>query len=374
MWIKKLSLRNFRNYEEAEISFEKGRNLIFGENAQGKTNLIEAVFYLSCLKTFRGVKDSGAVMHEKESCTIDGDFSAYGRDFNISCTVSERGRRLFVNGVREDKPINHIGLIKTVVFSPDDLQLIKEGPSLRRRFMNMSVSQMKPAYIKALSEHKKLLEHKRKILKDPQRTPSMIEFLDVINEGISEKAAFITKERAAFLSEISEISQGIMKEISNGREKISIKYNCASSIEDPFSDENKERLFEHLRRRRVAELESGMCLVGSHRDDFTVCINGLSAREFASQGQIRSATLALKLSEHRLIEKDCGESPILLLDDVLSELDPMRQQFLINDASRGQTLITGCDPSVFSGPFSGKVFAVAAGRVQEQDIKEKEVL
>ncbi len=374
MWIKKLSLRNFRNYEEAEITFEKGRNLIFGENAQGKTNLIEAVFYLSCLKTFRGGKDSGAIMHEKENCNIEGAFSAYGREYNISCALSERKRRLSVNGVYEDRPINHIGLIKTVVFSPDDLQLIKEGPALRRRFMNISISQMRPSYIKALSEYKRLLEHKRKIIKDAEKASSMIDFLDVIDEGLSEKAAFLTKERAAFLSEISEISQGIIKEISNGKEEISIKYNCASSIEDPFSEENGKRLFEHMRRRRSAEFESGMCLVGSHRDDFTVYINGSPAREFASQGQIRSATLALKLSEHRLIEKDCGESPILLLDDVLSELDPMRQQFLINDASRGQTLITGCDPSMFSGLSSGKVFKVEAGRVNVQDIKEKEVL
>ena len=373
MIIKKLSLCNFRNYKEAEIEFGSGQNLIFGKNAQGKTNIIEAVFYLSCLKTFRGTKESSVVMYGEEKCNATGNFIAYGRDFSVSCDIAERGRKLFVNGISEPRPVNHIGLIKTVLFSPDDLQLIKEGPSLRRRFMNIAISQMRPSYIKTLSEYKRLIEHKRKILKDPLKGDEMLSFLDVIDEKLSEKIAFLTRERALFLLKTGEISNNIMEEISNGSERLSISYNCASSVEDPLSDENHDRILDHLRRRRRAELDSGMCLIGSHRDDFTVFINEKPAREFASQGQIRSATLALKLSEHRLMEKDCGESPNLLLDDVLSELDPTRQQFLINDASRGQTIITGCDPSMFSELSCGNIFTVENGKISE-GVKREEVL
>ncbi len=370
MRIKKLSLSNFRNYKEAEIEFCEGQNLIFGKNAQGKTNLIEAIFYLSCLKTFRGAKESSTIKYGEEKCNATGDFSAFGRDFKISCDITERGRRLFVNGIHEPRASNHIGLIKTVIFSPDDLQIIKEGPSLRRKFMNMAISQMKPSYIKALSEHNRLIEHKRKIIKGPERGEEILSFLDVIDEKLAEKISFITSERASFIENVSKLSQDIMGEISSGREKISIEYNFASSISNPFDvSENKELLISHLRRRRIAELESGMCLIGSHRDDFTVFINGKSARDFASQGQIRSATLALKLSEHRILEQDCGESPILLLDDVLSELDPMRQKYLINGSSRGQTIITGCDPAMFEGLKFGNMFTIDDGRIKE----EKEV-
>ncbi len=371
MVIKKLSLLNFRNYKEAEVAFCDGQNLIFGKNAQGKTNLIEAVFYLSCLKTFRGAKEKSAIMYGEERCNATGDFSAHGRDFNISCDISERGRSLFVNGIRETRASKHIGLIKTVVFSPDDLQLIKEGPALRRRFVNIAISQMRPSYMLALGEHNRLIEHKRKILKNPERREEMLSFLDVIDEKIAEKVALITCERAKFLENISLFSRKIMDEISEGSEKISIEYNFLSSIEDPQNvSENRERILSHLRRRRIAELESGMCLIGSHRDDFTVYINGKSAREFASQGQIRSATLALKLSEHRIMEKDCGESPILLLDDVLSELDPRRQKYLLHGAVGGQTIITGCDPAMFEGLLQGKIFTVDNGKIKE----EKEVL
>lgn len=363
MQINYLRISDFRNYSLAEIEFSEGQNLLFGENAQGKTNLIEAIFYLSCLKTFRGNRDSDAIRKDCPSAKIEGSFEAYGRKMEISCTISKSGRKLFVNGIPEKSPRNHIGLIKTVVFSPDDLQLIKEGPALRRRFMNIAISQMRPSYIKALSEHNKIVESKRKILKMEQGREAYSDYLDVLNEKLARAAAYITFERGEFLKKLEVFANRATGEISRGSEEMKIVYNCDSAVENPSDEDNFSKILEHLNRRKAAELASEACLVGAHRDDFTVYINGETARDFGSQGQIRSCVLALKVAEHEIIEKDSGQSPILLLDDVLSELDPSRREFLINDASRGQTIITGCDPSMFSELKKGKIFTISHGEV-----------
>ena len=370
MQIKKLKLSDFRNYENEEIEFSEGQNIIFGENAQGKTNLLESIFYLSCLKPFRGSRDADAIMKEKEYAEIIGNFMAYSRDVEVKCILTRAGRQLFVNGVRERSPRNHIGLIKTVVFSPDDLQLIKEGPANRRRYMNIALSQMLPAYIEALAEHNKLIESKRKILKDEKSRHIYYDYVDVLNEKLAKCAAYITYERGEFIKQIASFASETMKKISGGKDVLSVKYNFDSSLSDHTDKKNCERILDHLNRRKEAEFASGSCLVGTHKDDFTVSVNGSSARDFGSQGQIRSCVLSLKVAEHAVIEKDSGEAPILLLDDVLSELDPSRRSFLLNDVNRGQTIITGCDPSMFSELSKGSIFTVDAGRIIDKKNNE----
>ena len=363
MQITRLALENWRNYKYAEIEFSETQNLLFGKNAQGKTNLLEAIFYLSCLKTFRSKADFDAVLEGEKKARLRAGFIAYGRELEVSCDITKGKRNLSVNGIPVSKPSEHIGLIKTVVFSPDDLQLIKEGPALRRRFMNIAISQMRPSYIRALSEHNKLIESKRKILKMEEGKEKYFDYLDVINEKLARAMNEITRERAKFLDEISKSATETMKRISGGNEALDITYNCDSAAVDPAAD-NFENYLLHLSRRKEAELASEMCLVGAHRDDFTVRLNGKIARDFASQGQIRSCVLALKCAEHEIIERDSGEKPILLLDDVLSELDPSRRAFLINDVNRGQTVITGCDPSMFSELQCGKIFTISKGEVK----------
>jgi len=363
MIIKSLELTDFRNYKSATLDFSAERNLLFGENAQGKTNVLEAVFYLSCLKTFRGSREADAIRQGQPLAKLSASFDCFGREILINCDILKTGRRLFVNGIPIKRPSEHIGLIKTVVFSPDDLRLIKDGPALRRRFLNIAISQMRPSYIKALSEHNKIIETKRKILKMETGREAYYDYLDILNEKLSAACANITYERGEFIKLLRLSANETTKEISRGSEEMEIIYNCDSAIEDTADKENREKILYHLNRRKEAELASGMCLVGSHRDDFTVYINGNEARSFASQGQIRSCVLALKCAEHSILEKDSGESPIFLLDDVLSELDPSRREFLINDASRGQTIITGCDPSMFSELKKGKIFTISGGEV-----------
>ena len=363
MQVNRLKLSSFRNYDVADIELGEGQNLIFGENAQGKTNLLEALFYLSCLKTFRAGRDADMIKHGESVARLEGIFDAYGREIQVVCDITKTGRRLFVNGIPQKKPRDHIGLIKTVLFSPDDLLLVKEGPAGRRRFMNIALSQLRPSYIKALSEHNKLIESKRKILKMEQGREAFYDYFDVLNEKLAHAAAYITYERAMFLKKAEGFASEAMHDISRGSEELSLKYNFDSAIEDPLSEENFKRIYDHLNRRRDAELASGMCLVGAHRDDFTVCINGDAARDFGSQGQIRSSVLALKIAEKKIIESDSGEAPILLLDDVLSELDPNRRDYLVNGISGGQTVITGCDRMVLSELRNGRMFTIESGAV-----------
>ncbi len=366
MYIKKLCIENYRNYAFCEADFSENQNLIFGENAQGKTNLIEAIFYLSCLKTFRGKSDFDAVKNGEKEARVRGVFSAYGRDIEIKCDIMPSGRRLFVNGVKVTKPSEHIGLIKTVVFSPNDLLLIKEGPALRRRFLNIAISQLRPSYIKALSEHNKIIENKRKILRMEEKTP-YIDFYDVLNEKLSKCAAVIIRERGRFIEELSSKAKEVGIKISGGREELTFSYKAPSSVSDFNSDNLENILYDHLKRRRDAEFASEMCLVGAHRDDFEVFINGESARDFGSQGQIRSAVLAIKVAEHDILKRSSGEEPILLLDDVLSELDPGRRSFLLNDIDRGQTIITGCDPAMFDELKKGKIFTIEKGSIAKEN-------
>lgn len=368
MKIKKLKVFSFRNYENEEIEFSDGKNLFFGENAQGKTNLLEAVFYLSCLKTFRGIKDAETIMHGKEKACICGEFEVGGRSEEVFCEISPRGRKLIVNGIRSMRPSSHIGLIKTVVFSPDDLQLVKEGPALRRRFMNIALSQLRPAYIRALSEHNRIIEQKRKILKLDDNE-KYYDYIDVLNEKLAYDIDFLSRARGQFLKKAEIFANETMKKISGGKEKLELSYVCDSAIENTEED-NRERILKHLSIRKKAELEARSCLIGSHRDDFNILINGSSAKIYASQGQIRSIVLALKKAEKKITEEDSGDVPILLLDDVLSELDPRRREFLLRGANDGQTIITGCDPSMFSELSEGKIFTVSSGRITTQN-KEK---
>lgn len=368
MKIKKLKVFSFRNYENEEIEFSDGKNLFFGENAQGKTNLLEAVFYLSCLKTFRGIKDAETIMHGKEKACICGEFEVGGRSEEVFCEISPRGRKLIVNGIRSMRPSSHIGLIKTVVFSPDDLQLVKEGPALRRRFINIALSQLRPAYIRALSEHNRIIEQKRKILKLDDNE-KYYDYIDVLNEKLAYDIDFLSRSRGQFLKKAEIFANKTMKKISGGKEKLELSYVCDSAIENTEED-NRERILKHLSIRKKAELEARSCLIGSHRDDFNILINGSSAKIYASQGQIRSIVLALKTAEKKITEEDSGDVPILLLDDVLSELDPRRREFLLSGANDGQTIITGCDPSMFSELSEGKIFTVSSGKITTQN-KEK---
>ena len=360
MKIKSLKLLNFKNYKEEDFSFSDGINVVSGENAQGKTNLLEAIFYLSCVKTIHAKKERDLILFNEENASLFAEVESDERNFDVKIDISNAPRRIFVNGVRQEKVTEYIGSVRCVLFIPDDLSMIKEGPYIRRRFLNIAISQLKPNYLNALALYNKILEQKNKLLK--QENPDDL-LLDIYNEKLAKYGAVVIKYRRDFVKELAKEAAKNHFDMSKGKEKLQILYKTDRYITDE-SDIEAE-LYRHMSERKIAEKESEMSLVGPHRDDIIFMINDISAKDFASQGQIRTAILSTKLAEREVFYKLCGEYPILLLDDVLSELDDARQNFVLNKIDRGQVFITSCENLISPILENGKFFEIEKGNLKE---------
>ncbi|MBR5478639.1 MAG: DNA replication/repair protein RecF [Clostridia bacterium] len=360
MKIKSLSLKNFKNYKDSEFIFSDRINVISGENAQGKTNLLEAIFYLSCVKTIHAKKEKDLILFDETDASLFAEVETAERNFNVKIDVSGAPRRIFVNGVRQEKVTEYIGNLQCVLFIPDDLSMIKEGPFIRRRFLNIAISQLKPKYLSALSIYNKVLEQKNKLLKN-EKVDDIL--LDVYNEKLAKHGAEIIRYRRDFVHELQVEAEKNHYEMSSGREKLQIVYKTDRYI-TPEND-IEEALLRHMNERRAAEKESEMSLIGPHRDDLVFMINSVSAKDFASQGQIRTAILSTKLAEREVFYKLTGEYPILLLDDVLSELDTTRQNFVLNKIDCGQVFITSCENLISPNLECGKLFEISKGGLKE---------
>lgn len=360
MKIKSLKLSNFKNYKEEEFSFSDGINVVSGENAQGKTNLLESIFYLACVKTLHAKKERDLILFNEDNASLFAEVEINERNFDVKIDISNTPRRIFVNGVRQEKVTEYIGSVRCVLFIPDDLSMIKEGPYIRRRFLNIAISQLKPNYLNALALYNKILEQKNKLLK--QENPDIL-LLDIYNEKLSKYGAIVIKYRRDFVDELSKEAAKNHFDMSNGRENLQISYKTDRYITDECDIEKE--LYRHMSERKTAEIESQMSLVGPHRDDIIFMINSLSAKDFASQGQIRTAILSTKLAEREVFYKLCGEYPILLLDDVLSELDDARQNFVLNKINRGQVFITSCENLISPVLENGKRFEIEKGSLKE---------
>lgn len=356
MKVTSLKLKNFKNYEEESFSFSENINVICGENAQGKTNLLEALFYLSCVKPINVKKEKDLIKFGENFSKIEAVAETEGRELEIVFDITSSPRRIFINGIKNQKVTDYIGSIKTVLFTPDDLSMIKEGPALRRRFLNIAISQLKPNYVYALSRYNKILEQKNALLKQEKIDDTL---LDIYNEKLASQGAVIIKYRREFTDEVSVEAGLIHNEMSNSHEILQMVYKTDRYIDEKLSIE--EALYKHMSDRRVAEIESQSSLVGPHRDDLEFLIAGVSAKDFASQGQIRTAILSIKLAEREVFYKTSGEYPILLLDDVLSELDSTRQNFVLNKINCGQVFITSCENLFSTSLEKGKIFTIKKG-------------
>ncbi len=357
MKIKSLKLKNFKNYNSEEFSFSENINVICGENAQGKTNLLDALFYISCVKPINAKKERDLIKFGEDFSKIEALAEAEKRELDILIDITKAPRKIFVNGIRKQKVTEYIGSVKTVLFTPDDLSMIKEGPSLRRRFLNIAISQLKPNYVHALSIYNKILEQKNALLKQENINDTL---LDIYNEKLSKQGESIIKYRLEFVSRVNKKAAEIHNEMSNGREKLQIIYKT-----DRYIGENSnifDALYKHMSDRKTAEIESNSSLVGPHRDDLEFLIGEISAKDFASQGQIRTAILSTKLAEREVFYDLCGEYPILLLDDVLSELDSNRQNFVLNKINCGQVFITSCENLFSTVLEKGKLFTIERGK------------
>lgn len=365
MKLRRIALDGFRNYTDFTADFSPGVNVIWGENAQGKTNLLEAIGFLSGARSHRARGDKELISFHRDRGTITAEVTSRGRDFLLEVQLFRGARRrLFVNHVKCKTAAELGGIVQTVLFCPEDLALIKAGAAERRSFLDHAICQLRPRYAEALAQYNKLLEHKTRILRDWEKHPSLLDVLEDFNEAMARAGALVIHYRAHFVRKLAEKAAQIQTEFSGGRETLALNYATVSTVRDPLGP--TVELYEDLRRHQdshaKAERDARSCLSGPHKDDLVARINGQPARQYASQGQTRTAALSLKLAERELFRDDTGQWPILLLDDVLSELDARRQDFVLRRITGGQVILTGCEAPDGTFP-EGRTLHIMQGKL-----------
>ena len=368
MNLNKLQLRNFRNYQELSLAFDPGVNLIVGNNAQGKTNLLEAISYIGSGKSFRAMKSSEMVRFGAEFADCEGSVYSQEREQTLRWVIfgGSRPRQVWRNGVKKKTAADVSGVLQTVLFCPEDLMVLKSGSAARRRLGDHALCQLRPNYEAALTEYNRILEQKSRILKDRFENPRIIEILPEYDLRLCQVGALLISYRARFYEGLGKAAAAYHSHFSGGAEDFSLEYKTVSTVKDPFAPIAvlQDDLMNHLESHRRAELETAQCLTGPHKDDFEVSLSGINLKAYGSQGQTRTAAISLKLAQRQLMGRESGEIPVLLLDDVLSELDPGRQDFVLNQISEGQVFITCCEPGQFTK--LGKNIEIRAGEVVEE--------
>ena len=365
MRIDGLSLDFFRNYVHLDAAFDPNINVIYGDNAQGKTNLLEAVAYLSGV-SHRARYDRELIQFGVDHAFLKGHVFARERDFLLEAELHRGARRVLrSNGVKLKNGGELSGIFQSVLFCPEDLYLIREGAAARRGFLDDCICQLRPRYAQALAEYKRLHEHKTRILRDSEEKPSLLDALDEFSMSMAKAGALLIHYRARYCRALEQYAAQAHSECSGGREELTLAYRTVGTVVDPMAPQEAvfEQLMAHQRDHYHAELASRLCLSGPHKDDIEVSIGGAAARAFSSQGQTRTAALSLKLAERDIFRELTGFSPVLLLDDVLSELDPRRQEFVLNRISGGQVFITCCEEDRLESMLGGKVLHVENGKV-----------
>ncbi|WP_265445921.1 DNA replication/repair protein RecF [Acetivibrio straminisolvens] len=366
MYIDKISLKNFRNYKDESIEFSKDLNIIYGQNAQGKTNIIEAVFLCASGRSHRTSKDAELVNIDGTGFSILLELKKAEGKKNIGIEY-ERGKKKIVkiNEIPVKKIGNLMGNLLAVIFSPEDILIIKEGPSQRRRFIDITLCQLKPSYFYDLQQYNKILLQRNTLLKEIQNKRSLLDTLEVWDYKIAELSSRIMISRNEFIKRLCEISRRIHFKLTDGSETMEIKYSPSidlHNLSDPLELTNE--FVRQLNNVRASELRRCVTLIGPHRDDYEMLLNGLSLKMFGSQGQQRTSVLSLKLAEIEIIRSETDENPVLLLDDVMSELDSKRREFLLENIKDIQTFITCTDKDLFENRNFGDnlYIRVQAGR------------
>lgn len=366
MKLNSIRLGNFRNYDALSLDFSPGVNLIVGDNAQGKTNLLESIIYLGSGKSFRTQRSAELVKIGADFAEIEGTLFSQERQQQLRWLVfaANQPRQLYLNSVKKKTAGEIAGVLQTVLFCPEDLMVLKTGASARRRLGDNALCQLRPNYEAALLEYGKILEQKNRILKDRYENPALLEILPEYNTRICQVGAIIISYRARFYEGLAAQAKKYHSMFSGGAEDFTLEYKTVSTVKNPFApvQELVCSLQEHLESHYRAELESAQCLTGPHKDDFDVALSGLSLKAYGSQGQVRTAAISLKLAQRELMKRESGQMPILLLDDVLSELDPGRQDFVLNQIDSGQVFITCCEPGRFTK--LGKTIEIEKGAVK----------
>ncbi|MDD4564442.1 MAG: DNA replication/repair protein RecF [Eubacteriales bacterium] len=365
MYLKKIELKNFRNYEKQEILFDEKINIITGKNAQGKTNLLESLYIMSLGKSFRTNRDIDMIGFGKDYFRAKSTSIKDGRELEIEISIGKEGKIIKINGSKAERNIDILENVFMVVFSPEDLKIVKEEPEKRRRFIDRELCQLKPVYYKNLGRYKKILHQRNSLLKQQEINEDL---LSVWDENLAEYGAKIIQERSRFIEKLSEIGKDISKSITNGKEMLEISYEANVDKKESL-DEQIYYLKKAIRKNIKYDIFRRNTSVGPHKDDLKLSIEGIDIRRFGSQGQQRTAALSLKLAEIEMIKEETGVSPILLLDDVLSELDQERQRFLIGSMDEIQIFITTTElnEELKKNMLEGKAFFVENGKVTEME-------
>ena len=362
MIIRKLILKNFRNIEQQELCFSDGVNILTGDNAQGKTNIIEALWLFSAFKSFRTTNEKDFIRYGSEFARLDLTFEKDGRlSEGLLKYYTEKRREIFLNGIRR-KPSEMMGTVLHVMFFPEHLNLIKEGPEERRRFIDFAVCQLYPYYFTLISSYNKTLFQRNHVLKSEDS--SMRKTLDVWDEKLAALGARIYGTRRKYIRLLEENAMPVTEEISGGHEKLSLVYRSFTDADE--ENEAKAELKKQLAEQRDRDFLSGFTGVGPHKDTLEILLNGRLARSFGSQGQQRSAVMALKLAETEIIRDVYGEAPVLLFDDVFSELDRFRKEYIVSRIRDKQVIVTSCEEMSDFG--KAKVFDVRNGKAEERHV------
>ena len=365
MKLNKLQLHNFRNYESLDLDFAPGVNLIVGNNAQGKTNLLEAIMYAGSGKSFRAMKQKEMVRFGADFADFEGKVFAQDREQTLRWVIfnGSRPRQIWRNGAKKKTAGEIAGVLPTVLFCPEDLMVLKTGAAQRRRLGDHALCALRPNYDAALTEYNRILEQKSRILKDHFENPAMLAVLPEYNTRLCQVGALLISYRARFYESLGKAAAKYHDQFSGGAEEFCLSYKTVSTVKDPFASVSQltQDLLDHQASHHRAELESAMCLTGPHKDDFDVTLSGINLKSYGSQGQTRTAAISLKLAQRELMGREWGEEPVLLLDDVLSELDQGRQDFVLNQIVSGQVFITCCEPGRFTR--LGRTIEIHQGKV-----------
>lgn len=369
MRITSIQLQGFRNYDNADIRPCDGITVFTGDNAQGKTNILEAV-YLSC--TGR----SHRTVHDKEMIKTNHDFAfvkveARRNDgmHDVEIALNQMGRRkIKVAGNQVSRSGEMLGHITGVLFAPEDLRMVKDGPAERRRFVDMELSQLRPKYYYALQRYARALKQRGALLKEAAVNPASVSMIDMFDQQLAESGALIMDMRRDFIRKLSVKAGEVHAHVSGGLEKLSVEY-CPSVVSDESGEKLQNSIYETFRRARNIDLKRMVTSIGPHRDDVRMNLNGMDVRAYGSQGQVRTCALSMKLSELAIMTEESGEAPVLMLDDVMSELDPGRRRMLLSMLSGVQTFVTCTDTLDLAGAECGKIFKVTKATLEEVEMR-----
>lgn len=347
MKLNSLSVKDFKNAENEKIAFTDGVNIIYGDNAAGKTNLLEAIFLFATGKSFRGSKDKDFIRFGQDTAYIEIEFEEKSGVQKMGIRLfKNQKKQIFRSGVQVTKLSEYLGLFRAVIFTPDHLNLVKGSPEFRRRFIDMAICQSFPRYVASISEYNRIIAQKNAFLKNKIDSD---ELLEVYNERLACLASIITQNRYKYICRLQKEAEAFQYDMTEGAETLTLEYSSQAGEGFESVEEIRKRYIELFNHKKEQEKLKSISLYGPHKDDFIIYINAKNARLFASQGQQRSAVLSLKLAEGELSKKLTGEYPVFLLDDILSELDAKRKKYILEKTQGKQVIITGCEKEFFSG-------------------------